>query len=301
MPTAYDGANSYPVSVTIPSDGDPKTATTVTVSLEALIDRTTWLWSMLHGINAGAILDGATFNGASHFVGAATFDAAITGTDLTLSGAANLGGLVNIGGGLTVAVWSDLQGGADIGNHLTVTGGDTDLSGPTTLRGETTVSEDEGHLIVPVGATLTVFGRIEVPAAATLAVDGIIELTGLINPTGTGGIAVRPVIGAATNHDYSIADGTHIKVPPLPDAAVIYTILSTGAYEGAHMTISNFQPPGGTFGFGCQVKINGGGAGNVMELVWNTSAPGAAYSVDLVFHAGQWMFFDGRFMPSLTG
>ncbi len=41
MSTTYNGADTYPTSLTIPADGDPKPAASVNVAIEGLADRTT--------------------------------------------------------------------------------------------------------------------------------------------------------------------------------------------------------------------------------------------------------------------
>ena len=43
MPSPYSGADNFPASYNIPSDGDPRDAASVNVALEALGDRTTYL------------------------------------------------------------------------------------------------------------------------------------------------------------------------------------------------------------------------------------------------------------------
>lgn len=47
MPTPYSGTNVYPTSYDIPSDGDARDAASVNVGLEALGDRTTYLYNHL--------------------------------------------------------------------------------------------------------------------------------------------------------------------------------------------------------------------------------------------------------------
>lgn len=44
MPSTYAGNNTFPTSVTIPSDGDDKPAVSVNVALEGALDRTQWLY-----------------------------------------------------------------------------------------------------------------------------------------------------------------------------------------------------------------------------------------------------------------
>jgi hypothetical protein len=52
MPSPYFGANVFPASYNIPSDGDDRDAASVNVGLEALGDRTQWL--LQHALQSGA-------------------------------------------------------------------------------------------------------------------------------------------------------------------------------------------------------------------------------------------------------
>lgn len=82
MSSPYNGANTFPVTITIPSDGDLATAASVNVSLEALADRTVNLQGFLNGTNAGPSLLNPTLSGTlTIFAGALHGD----GTFLNIS------------------------------------------------------------------------------------------------------------------------------------------------------------------------------------------------------------------------
>jgi hypothetical protein len=53
MSSPYAGANTFPATITIPSDGDLATAASVNVALESLADRTVNLQGFLNGSNPG--------------------------------------------------------------------------------------------------------------------------------------------------------------------------------------------------------------------------------------------------------
>jgi hypothetical protein len=88
MSTLYGGANSFPVNITIPSDGDTKDAASVNVSLEGLADRTKYLKGFIDGTSSGGTLDG-----------------------VTLTGTTTVSGPINIGALLTATAGADITGG----------------------------------------------------------------------------------------------------------------------------------------------------------------------------------------------
>lgn len=53
MSSPYSGANTFPASITIPSDGDLASAASVNVALESLADRTVNLQGFINGSNPG--------------------------------------------------------------------------------------------------------------------------------------------------------------------------------------------------------------------------------------------------------
>lgn len=63
MSTAYAGVNTFPTTIPLASDGDPKFAASVTAALQGLKDATIYLANLHTGANPAGILKGPTIRG----------------------------------------------------------------------------------------------------------------------------------------------------------------------------------------------------------------------------------------------
>jgi hypothetical protein len=205
MSSTYAGANSYPTSVTIPSDGDVKGAASVNVALESLADRTRYLRGFVDGSSPGATLLSPTLNGTITVQTPILGD----GTHLFLSQPAET---THVLGALTVAQDATFAGNSTFPAAHTV-----DFNGTVHLN-TTVVLVSPALMTVQAGATLQIYG--------------------IVNCGGAGHIRYRELIGANTSHAYSIADADIIKTPGNFTAPATYTIDTTGAMNGDRMRVS---------------------------------------------------------------
>lgn len=97
MSETYDGANSYPTSITIADDGDNKAVVSVDVALEGLADRTAYLKARLDGTSPGAHLDMPTIDDPT-LTGTVGVAGAIFSGTVTGDGGAVFPGFVTAGG-----------------------------------------------------------------------------------------------------------------------------------------------------------------------------------------------------------
>jgi hypothetical protein len=162
--TEYVGFNSFPVTVTIPTDDDEFDAASVAVPLEQLADRTKWLEARVDGSSGGAEFTDATFHGTTTFADG-TIIGALTGLGLEVDNASTL----TFNDDLTVSVADDLSVAA-IAGSLFLGGNDIELGSTTTVTISATTD-----MIVNVGDDLVV----DVNGDANIDIAGALNIQGI--------------------------------------------------------------------------------------------------------------------------
>jgi hypothetical protein len=178
--STYNGANTFPVSITIPSDGDLATAGSVNVSLEALADRTVNLQGFVTGANPGATLVNPIFIGT-----------------LTISAGAI------VGDGAILNVSQPGEQTRFLGATLFSVGNQHTVDGIMSIS-------PSGQFIVQAGGSITV------NASATMTINGVEDVFGQIVLHNPGYIQFRIFEASASPSAYtlSIQNGDEFFIDP---------------------------------------------------------------------------------------
>ena len=273
MPTTYAGADSYPTGITIPSDGDVKGAATVNVALEGLADRTRWFQGFIMGWSPGAHLLSPTLSGTITVEDPIRGD----GTFLTLS---QPGEGTRILGSLLVA-----ENATFVAGHIAQFDGTWKLNGTGHVL--------TGNLLsIDTGATLSVYGQFVSNTNAgflgTVVLACPVGLSGVITPSGAGGIAARPFnANPAGGGTYGVLDGNRMALVGTLAGAISHTLTSANAYEGAELFIS------------LQGLVDGGFLVNFLRddatvfLTMSNTPGGVLNYAHCLFRSGAWTLFHG--------
>jgi hypothetical protein len=173
MSHEYNGVSSYPITITIPDDGDLDAAAAYAVAFQQLADRTT----ALTGGGVGVDFTDAHFHGASTFADG-TIAATVTSMDVNATGDVFIaaGGTLGLGaaGATTIngGVVTIDASGIILGAHVTLGSGPSDT---IEVRG---VLSCLANATFPAGKNLTLAGATYAPPASSVTVAGVLDVQG---------------------------------------------------------------------------------------------------------------------------
>lgn len=291
MSTEYAGNDSYPVTITIPTDDDEGDAAAYDVPFEQLADRTHYLKlrldegigfeltdAILHGdttfpdgtIDATGITDLTVVASNAVTIAAAAGEAFLGGntvalgstTTITLTATTDVivtaGGDINVSAGddiiITGAAGSvlDLWGGRVV---VPASGGPIELATDVLLGGGTgDTTTVQGDLVANVDAS--VGGDLDVTGASTLGGNTLVQAKLFFGSAGT--MKLRRIAGVNADHTYVVTDAMLVMVPTL-SATRTYDIDVTGAEDGHFMIFSMASDATSANGNGIVLRRAGGG------------------------------------------
>ena len=227
MSTEYAGSNVYPVTITVPTDGDVDAAVAYAVAMEQLADRTAYLNNI---ISNPLDLTDATFHGLTTFADGSIVSVTLDAISLTANGPVELASVANTVS-ITGAVLTALAAG-----NININAG-----AALTLAASGNVNVNATGAVAVTGTVADFLGGTLIVDPAEIALGTNVTLGGGIGDTVQSyGVFIParvrhvPVVAVDADHAYAIADGMEFLVPTLTTTRT-YTIAETGAVDGDTM------------------------------------------------------------------